>query len=275
VTNRRPSSEPDPESEILSATFQDESIHDRWESVYRGNAWQDRLNDRMLESLLRRCNVPKAATVLDAGCGVGDHTFRLATHGFQCTGVDVSEPMLEQARRTAERDFGSTPIEFIGGSLEDMELHRTFDLIHCRGVLMHIPNWRSALASLCRHLAPNGTIMIWENNHRSLEMMIVRALGLIRKPSRRRITTDDGVEFHDEKDGYAPLTRAANIGTLQREMERCGVTVFDRRTTEFFDINRFSDGVARHLAIRFNALAFAFPGTRRLACGNALLGRRQ
>ena len=264
--------EPDSVNENLAATFQDESIHDKWESVYRGNPRQDRLNDYMLEQLLRQCDIPRGGTVLDAGCGIGDHTFRLAKHGFSCTGVDVSEPMLQQARQTAERE--SRSIEFVNASLEHLELGRTFDLVHCRGVLMHIPNWRAALASLCRHVAKDGTIMVWENNHRSMEMSIVQTLGIFRKPSRRRVTTIDGIEFHDEKDGFAPLTRVANLATLQREIEHSGLTVFERKTTEFFDINRFPEGFARNQAIHLNSLAFRMPGTRGLACGNVLLGRR-
>jgi 2-polyprenyl-3-methyl-5-hydroxy-6-metoxy-1,4-benzoquinol methylase len=257
----------------LADTFQDKSIHDRWESVYRGNSLQDRFNDRMLDALIPQCGLSEG-NVLDAGCGIGEHTIRFAERGFRCVGVDVSDTVLELAGHS----IMNTPngqVEFVHGSLETLDLHRAFDLIHCRGVLMHIPRWRIALTQLCRHLAPGGTIMIWENNHRSIEMKIARAMRLFRKPSRRRVVTPDGIEFHDQKPGYAPLTRVANLGSMERELDRLGIDVVVRRTSEFFDINRFPIGIARNMSIRFNRIAFRFPITRDLACGNVIIGRRR
>ncbi|MCA9216104.1 MAG: class I SAM-dependent methyltransferase [Planctomycetales bacterium] len=259
---------------ILAETFQDESIHEKWESVYRGNPAQDCFNDDMLARLLKICDLAEGANVLDAGCGVGDHTFRLARHGFRCVGVDISEPMLAHAREIAANTSTKYPIEFACASLEKLNFDRQFDLIHCRGVLMHIPNWRAALSSLCKLTAEDGRIMIWENNHRSLEMKIVGLAAVLRKPSRDRIANIDGIEFHDRKDGFAPLTRVANLRTLQSELEQHGVDVEVRRTSEFFDINRFPEGLLRNAAVRFNRICFSLPGTATLACGNVLIGKR-
>lgn len=256
----------------LKDSFQDESIHDRWESVYRGNALQDRFNDQMLDLLIEECGLTRG-TVLDAGCGIGDHAFRFARRGFQTVGVDVSEPMLEHARRTAA-DLRITNVNFVQASLETLSLDRQFDLIHCRGVLMHIPNWKAALNRICSHLGDGGKIMLWENNHRSVEMKITRVLALLRKPTRRRVVTSDGIEFYDGKSGYAPLTRVANFERLGSELEKLKIDIVKRRTSEFFDINRFPAGIMRNTAIRMNRVAFRFPTTHNLACGNVIIGCR-
>jgi SAM-dependent methyltransferase len=44
-----------------------------------------------------RCPAPPAA-ILDAGCGTGRHVLALAERGHRVVGVDVSRPMLRQAR---------------------------------------------------------------------------------------------------------------------------------------------------------------------------------
>lgn len=51
-------------------------------------------DQRFVEEQLR---VP--GKVIDLGCGPGRSLLPLAMRGFECTGLDLSEPMLEQARR--------------------------------------------------------------------------------------------------------------------------------------------------------------------------------
>ena len=141
----------------LSEQFQNPRIHDSWESVYPANPLQRSLNDRMMKRFLRYIQIPVAGRVLDAGCGVGDHTIRLAREGFHCVGVDISEHVLQQARRQAQALGLSSNTRFVQAGLEDLQdLDPGFDAVHCRGVLMHIPRWRAALAELCRLLKPGG-----------------------------------------------------------------------------------------------------------------------
>ena len=61
-------------------------------------------------------------TVLDAGCGTGFSLQVLEEHGFECIGIDISQPMLDIARRKGFRvrraDFTKLPFK-----------DRTFDAI--------------------------------------------------------------------------------------------------------------------------------------------------
>lgn len=56
-------------------------------------------------------------TVVDLGCGAGRDVAIFADNGFDCTGIDASEGMIEQARRRApnsrfeQRDFFNTGFE--------------------------------------------------------------------------------------------------------------------------------------------------------------------
>jgi SAM-dependent methyltransferase len=63
--------------------------------------------------------------LLDLGCGTGRHAVHLTERGFEVTGVDQSEAMLEHARRRA----GLAKIEFIHGDIRNFCAQRRYDLV--------------------------------------------------------------------------------------------------------------------------------------------------
>ncbi len=76
--------------------------------------------------------------VLDFGCGVGRCTLPLARHAESALGVDVSEAMIEEARRNAK----SMEADNVSFSVADATLSNVagpFDLIHSFIVFQHIP----------------------------------------------------------------------------------------------------------------------------------------
>jgi ubiquinone/menaquinone biosynthesis C-methylase UbiE len=138
---------------VLKQTYEQDEIHSRWESVYRSPPILKRFNDRVMDRILKELIVPRNALFLDAGCGVGDHSLRIADRGYRCIGVDLSESVLAIARKNAASKSPSSRAYFTCQALEDLGFEDdTFDAVHCRGVLMHIPQWEGALASLCRVL---------------------------------------------------------------------------------------------------------------------------
>lgn len=56
----------------------------------------------MIENCFREFASGQVQRVLDLGCGTGNHSIRLAKHGFEVTGVDRSSEMLAAASRKAE-----------------------------------------------------------------------------------------------------------------------------------------------------------------------------
>ncbi|NLS95783.1 MAG: class I SAM-dependent methyltransferase [Planctomycetaceae bacterium] len=263
------------QNSTLHDAFQDERVHEVWESAYRGNRLLDRFNDVLMDRLLRYLDQPKGARILDAGCGIGDHTLRFARRGFHCTGVDISEPMLDRARERARVEGLEQRVEYTCCGLEKLSFSSgQFDAVHCRGVLMHILRWADALKELCRVLAPNGTIVVIESNASSLEAGIVRVVRMLRKSKSQIIKTPAGIEFHWSEPGQAPLARIANIPFLTKTLQDCGVEPLTRFATEFWDVARFPQGVIRNSTVLFNRAWFgahlpAFP-----SCGNALIGRK-
>lgn len=81
---------------------------------------------------------PGTGRVLDFGCGAGRLSNALAAHFDRVTGVDISRPMLEQARRL-DRSGGRITFEL--NERPDLALFddNAFDLVYTDLVLQHLP----------------------------------------------------------------------------------------------------------------------------------------
>lgn len=91
-------------------------------------------------------NRPAAATVLNLGCGTGKHDFELATYGYQLTGVDLSEDMLQIANERLESQtipMGS--LSFINGDIRNVRLGSKFDAVIS---LFHVMSYQNSNADL-------------------------------------------------------------------------------------------------------------------------------
>jgi ubiquinone/menaquinone biosynthesis C-methylase UbiE len=262
--------------EKLKRTYEQQEIHRKWESVYRGNPLQDRFNEAILRRLLGYLALPPGAQVLDAGCGVGDHALRFARHGFRCLGVDVSETILREARRNAAAAGLDSQVAFTCQALEELAFpDATFDAVHCRGVLMHIPDWERALQQLCRVLKPGARIVVIENSDISLETAIVLLARRFRQNVSELRETAGGLEFWSEMRGKPFVHRIASIRHLLLRFEAYGLEVLGQSALEFWDINRFPPGWVRNMVIRFNRFWFSLGLPTFPSHGVVVLGQRQ
>ncbi len=75
----------------------------------------------IIRSLLMRKESP---TVLDLGCGTGEHLNRLKRYGVHCTGIDNSDAMLAVAKKRFPRD-----ITFENSDLRSFDYYSRFDLV--------------------------------------------------------------------------------------------------------------------------------------------------
>lgn len=100
--------------------------------------------------------------VLDAGCGTGSILLALARRypRARFTGVDACRRSIEIAQRSAKW-YGVTNVEFVHGSMPDLDLRRRFDLVVCCGVLHHLPSPRAGLQWLTEHMVDDGLIYLW------------------------------------------------------------------------------------------------------------------
>ena len=88
--------------------------------------------------------------ILDVGTGTGRAAILFARGGAHVTAVDASDQMLEVARARAA-EAGAQNISFAVGDAHALDfVDRSFDVVCCLRVLMHTPQWRVAIAELCR-----------------------------------------------------------------------------------------------------------------------------
>ncbi len=109
--------------------------------------------------LFARYALPADARVLDAGCGPGEISSRLAEAlpGATVLGVDVLEAPLVLARARHARLHPR--LRFEQRSVFDLGLpDRTFDLTVCRHVLQSIPHPQRAVAELARVTRSGGRL---------------------------------------------------------------------------------------------------------------------
>jgi SAM-dependent methyltransferase len=129
------------------------------ESMVRNLAAQAEAIWPQERALFGRYRLPDAAQVLDAGCGTGEISFRLA-EAFpraRVLGVDIIEDHLERARRRCAALGGRARFE--NRSIFDLRLpDALFDLAVCRHVLQAIPHPERALAELVRVTRGGGWI---------------------------------------------------------------------------------------------------------------------
>jgi len=74
--------------------------------------------------------------VLDLGCGTGIHAINLTKRGYAVVGLDLSEKMLEVARRKAESEH--LTIKFTQGDMREIKFKDDFDAIISVGTFDHL-----------------------------------------------------------------------------------------------------------------------------------------
>jgi magnesium-protoporphyrin O-methyltransferase len=86
---------------------------------------------------LQQLGLPKGASVLDAGCGTGLFSIRLAKAGYKVTAVDIASQMVEKTKAEATKQGVQENIKFEVNSIESVR--GTYDAVVCFDVLIHYP----------------------------------------------------------------------------------------------------------------------------------------
>ena len=112
---------------------------------------------------------PATTTILELGCGTGNHAMLLAKEGYQVHGVDLSQEMLGYANERCDRlsPALATRLQFSQGDLRQVRLDRKFDVVLS---LFHVMSYQTnnedllaAFETAKAHLVPGGILIfdVW------------------------------------------------------------------------------------------------------------------
>lgn len=113
------------------------------------------IHDLLLPGLLDLMGNIEGLRICDLACGQGVMSRLLATHGAKVVGVDISEKLLEIARRYEAEPLGITYIQGDAQNLHVIE-DAIFDGVLCNMSLMDIPDLEKTFATVARILRPGG-----------------------------------------------------------------------------------------------------------------------
>jgi SAM-dependent methyltransferase len=126
--------------------------------------YEETIAPHVMEHLTRRrvqlaTSLAALGRVLDVGCGTGRFLVALPDR-YERVGVDISEGMLELARRrgldVTRASSGSLPYE-----------DASFDLVTTFAVLHHLIDpelVRATLHEMCRVVKPGASVLVWDHN---------------------------------------------------------------------------------------------------------------
>ena len=110
----------------------EKGLAETYDSVYKDKDYEGECD--FVEEIFRRFSPNPVKTVLDGGCGTGGHAIPLVSRGYEVTGIDSSETMIEHAKKKAKK--GNLHPDFQVGDLRDFGLNRKFDACICMFAVM-------------------------------------------------------------------------------------------------------------------------------------------
>lgn len=130
------------------SVFRDKSYAAEYDQDRFGRRFGEYLQKREIRLFLGLLGQPQGA-VLDAGCGTGKMTIPLMANGHWVAAADLSKEMVAVAKGKCGTEDGH-----VNFSIADVRAlcyaDGAFDSVVSSRMLMHVSEWRDALAELCR-----------------------------------------------------------------------------------------------------------------------------
>lgn len=237
------------------AVFEERATVQSWDRDYYSPIAES-YYDTAIAKMLRLMGVAPGAIVLDAGCGPGVHSMRVARTGCRVCAVDISQAMLKEAQLRVSAAGLSTAIEFRQEDLTRLTFRDgSFRYVFSWGVIIHIHDVDKALDELARVLEPGGTLALYVTNNRCWDQKLESFVRfLLRKPiaSRESLRLGQGTWY--QMHGQKLWVWQFDIRELERQLDTRGLDLIHRAIGEFSEIQRRVGGPLRWTLLRLNNL---------------------
>jgi len=147
----------------------------------------------IVEKIIEELESKKTVTLLDVGCGTGEHLKNLSSV-FCCKGLDINNRMIEIAKSKVPE------AKFKIANMIDFRLKDRFDVIICLfssiGYVQNLPNLKKTLENFYRHLNDSGLVIVepwvfkkdFKKGHISIDTYVDDELKFVRM-ARSKIST--------------------------------------------------------------------------------------
>ncbi|MEM6710109.1 MAG: class I SAM-dependent methyltransferase, partial [Pseudomonadota bacterium] len=116
----------------------------------------DAMMEPITNALLAQSGDARGKRTLDVGCGCGTTSLALAEVAAEVTGVDVSAPMLAEARR---RSAGVANLSYLEADASSVHFDRPFEFAVSRFGVMFFTDPTAAFTHLHGQLAPSAPLL--------------------------------------------------------------------------------------------------------------------
>ncbi|OQY98985.1 MAG: hypothetical protein B6D35_10685 [Candidatus Brocadia sp. UTAMX2] len=161
--------------------------------LYKDKDYQTEVH--YIENLIKKYAKNKVETILDIGCGTGNHDVLFAKRGYEIYGIDTSEEMINIAK---SRIHNLQNINFSVGNSESFTLDKKFDVVVS---LFHVMSYQikneslyGSLKNAYHHLKADGLFIF--------DFWYGPAVLTDRPSVRLKELEDASITFHKNIDKY-------------------------------------------------------------------------
>ena len=140
-----------------------ETYADQYDQLYSDKDYRGECD--LIEQAFHRYGTGEIRTIVDFGCGTGNHSIPLAERGYHVMGVDISAEMLRVAREKSTE--AGVCIDWVEGDIRNVPTRGTFDaglfMFAVLGYLLPNEDVMAALSNARRHIRPGGLLVfdVW------------------------------------------------------------------------------------------------------------------
>lgn len=137
-----------------------EAYSEAYDALYANKEYEAECD--MIERAFRAYPGRPVRSILDLGCGTGNHAIPLGRRGYSVYGVDRSAAMLDRARLKAQA-AGRGEVVFHEGDIRSITVGETFDaaivMFNVLGYQTENNDVIATLRNVQRHLEPGGVVL--------------------------------------------------------------------------------------------------------------------